>query len=183
VLIHLLNGESEDPLADFSQINSELALFDPQLAKKPQIVALNKMDQPEVKENWPKIEKAMKKKKVEIMGISAMARTGVRELLLQAAARLKETPALEDIAPELPVYRPKEDARDFKVTREGANEWRLTGAAIERAAKMTYWEHDGAVRRFQKIMETLGVDEALRKAGAKEGDTVYIGDFELEWQD
>ena len=65
----------------------------------------------------------------------------------------------------------------------GAKEWRLTGSAIERAAKMTYWEHDGAVRRFQKIMETLGVDEALRKAGAKEGDTVLIGDIELEWQD
>jgi GTP-binding protein len=183
VLIHLLNGESEDPVADFSQINSELALFDPQLTHKPQIIAVNKIDQPEVLDRLPQIEKAMKKKKVEIMGISAMARTGVRELLLKAVAKLQETPALEDIAPELPVYRPKEDARDFKVTREGANEWRLSGAAIERAAKMTYWEHDGAVRRFQKIMETLGVDEALRKAGAKEGDTVYIGDFELEWQD
>ena len=65
----------------------------------------------------------------------------------------------------------------------GANEWRLSGAAIERAAKMTYWEHDGAVRRFQKIMETLGVDNALRKAGAKDGDTVLIGEYELEWQD
>jgi GTP-binding protein len=183
VLIHLLNGESEDPVADFSQINSELALFDPQLAHKPQIIALNKIDQPEVLDRLPQIENAMKKKKVEIMGISAMARTGVRELLFKAVAKLQETPALEDIAPELPVYRPKEDARDFKVIREGANEWRLSGAAIERAAKMTYWEHDGAVRRFQKIMETLGVDEALRKAGAKEGDTVYIGDFELEWQD
>jgi GTPase len=183
VLIHLLNGESEDPLADFSQINSELALFDPQLAKKPQIVALNKIDQPEVLENWSKIEKVMKKRKVEIMGISAMARTGVRELLLKAAERLQETPELEDMAPALPVYRPKEDARDFVITRVGANEWQLTGAAIERAAKMTYWEHDGAVRRFQKIMETLGVDTALRKAGAKNGDTVIIGEFELEWQD
>jgi GTP-binding protein len=183
VLIHLLNGESEDPLADFSQINSELALFDPQLAHKPQIVAFNKIDQPDVLENWPKIEKAMKKRKLEIMGISAMARTGVRELLLKAAEKLQETPDLEELAPILPVYRPKDDARDFVVTRTGANEWRLSGAAIERAAKMTYWEHEGAVRRFQKIMETLGVDKALRKAGAKEGDTVLIGEFELEWQD
>jgi GTPase len=183
VLIHLLNGESEDPLADFSQINSELALFDPQLAKKPQIVALNKIDQPEVLENWPKIEKAMKKRKVEIMGISAMARTGVRELLLKAAEKLQETPNVEEMAPVLPVYRPKDDSRDFIVTRTGGTEWRLSGAAIERAAKMTYWEHDGAVRRFQKIMETIGVDDALRKAGAKDGDTVFIGDFELEWHE
>jgi GTP-binding protein len=48
---------------------------------------------------------------------------------------------------------------------------------------MTYWQHDGSVRRFQKIMETLGVEEALRKAGVQEGDTVSIGEFELEWQD
>jgi GTP-binding protein len=183
VLIHLLNGESEDPLADFSQINSELALFDPQLAKKPQIVALNKIDQPEVVERWSKIEKVMKKRKVEIMSVSALARTGIRDLLLKAAEKLRETPMLEETTPALPVYRPKEDARDFAITRTGANEWRLSGAAIERAAKMTYWEHDGAVRRFQKIMETLGVDNALRKAGAKEGDTVLIGEYELEWQD
>jgi GTP-binding protein len=183
VLIHMLNGESEDPVADFSQINSELSLFDPQLAKKPQIVVLNKIDQPEVLEKLPKIEKALKKKKVEIMGISAMARTGVREALLKAAAKLQETPDLDDIAPALPVYRPKDDARDFVVTRTGEKEWRLSGSAIERAAKMTFWEHDGAVRRFQKIMETLGVDDALRNAGAQLGDTVFIGDFELEWQD
>jgi GTP-binding protein len=183
VLIHLLNGESEDPLADFSQINSELALFDPQLAMKPQIVALNKIDQPEVQESLSKIKKALKKQKIEILGISALARTGVQDLLLKAVGKLTETPALEDIAPALPVYRPKEDARDFVVSRTGENEWRLSGAAIERAAKMTYWEHDGAVRRFQKIMETLGVDIALRKAGAKDGDTVHIGEFELEWQD
>jgi len=55
--------------------------------------------------------------------------------------------------------------------------------AIERAASMTYWQHDGSVRRFQKIMGTLGVDEALRNAGVQEGDTVAIGDFELEWQE
>ena len=48
---------------------------------------------------------------------------------------------------------------------------------------MTYWEHDGAVRRFQKIMESLGVDDALKKAGALEGDTVHIADYELEYFD
>jgi GTP-binding protein len=48
---------------------------------------------------------------------------------------------------------------------------------------MTQWQHDGSVRRFQKIMQTLGVDVALRQAGVQEGDTVAIGEFELEWQD
>lgn len=184
VLIHLLDGFSEDPLADFSQINSELALFDPNLAKKPQIVALNKIDQPEVQERLPDLKKKFKKRKVDLMPISALARTNTRELLLKAAQKLAETPTLEEVEPSLPIYRPQEDASQFEIHRESADEWRISGVAIERAAKMTYWQHEGSLRRFQKLMEKLGVDEALRKAGIKEGHTVYIGEeFELEWQE
>ena len=183
VLIHLLDGLSEDPVADYSQINSELSLFDPNLAKKPQVLALNKIDQPEVQERLGEIEKQFRKLNVELMTISALARTNTRELLLRAYQMLQEVPPLEEIELPLPVYKPKEDPREFNVTREGANEWRISGVAIERAASMTYWQHDGSVRRFQKIMQTLGVDEALRKAGVQEGDTVSIGEFELEWQE
>ena len=183
VLIHLLDGLSSDPVADFSQINSEMSLFDPNLARKPQVVALNKIDQPEVQARLEDIRTAMRALNVDLMVVSALARTNVRELLLKAAERLDETPVFELPAAALPVYRPTEDARDFHVSRTGAHEWQLSGAAIERAAAMTFWEHEGSVRRFQKIMETLGVDDALRKAGAQNGDTVAIGDFELDWQD
>jgi GTP-binding protein len=183
VLIHLLDGLSPDPLADYSQINSELALFDPNLAKKPQIVALNKIDQPEVQERLAGIQKELKRRKVEIMSISALARTGVRELLLKAARKLAEAPALEEIEPPMPFYRPAEDPRDFRISREDDASWRVSGSAIERAAAMTYWEHFGSVRRFQKLMEKLGVEEALREAGIEAGETVRIGEFELEWQD
>ena len=183
VLIHILDGLSEDPVADYSQINSELSLFDPNLAKKPQLVALNKIDQPEVQEKLKDIQKKFKKLNVELMTISALARTNTRDLLIKAHQKLAEAPPLEEVELPLPVYKQKEDPREFAVTREGANEWRISGVAIERAASMTYWQHDGSVRRFQKIIETLGVDEALRKAGVQEGDTVAIGEFELEWQE
>jgi GTP-binding protein len=183
VLIHMLDGLSDDPVADYSQINSELSLFDPNLAKKPQIVALNKIDQPDVQDRLADLKKKFKKLKVELMTISALARTNTRELLVQAYQKLEETPAMEAVELPMPVYKPKEDPREFEITREGGNEWRVSGVAIERAAKMTYWQHDGSVRRFQKIMETLGIEEALRKAGVQEGDTVSIGEFELEWQD
>jgi GTPase len=183
VLVHILDGLSDDPVADYSQINSELSLFDPNLVKKPQIVALNKIDQPDVQEKLKDIQKKFKKHKVEFMTISALARTNTRELLVLAHQKLAETPLPEATDLPLPVYKPKEDPREYEITREGGNEWRVSGVAIERAAKMTYWQHDGSVRRFQKIMETLGIEEALRKAGVQEGDTVSIGDFELEWQD
>jgi GTP-binding protein len=82
----------------------------------------------------------------------------------------------------MPVYRLESDPRDFKVkqTQEG---WRVTGEAIERAAAMTYWEHDQSVRRFQRILQTLGIEDALLKVGVQPGDTVFIGEYELEWQD
>ena len=183
VLVHLLDGLSPDPVADYSQINSELSLFDPNLGKKPQIVALNKIDQPEVQERLAGIKKEMKKRGVTLTTISALARTDVRELLLKAFKELAKAPALEEIEPPMPVYRPEEDPRDFSINREDDAAWRVSGVSIERAAAMTYWEHYGSVRRFQKLLETLGVEEALRKAGIEEGDTVRIGEFELEWQD
>ena len=183
VLIHILDGLSEDPIADYSQINTELSLFDPNLAKKPQIVALNKIDQPQVQERLADIQKEFKKRKVEFVTLSALARTNTRELLIQAHQKLAETPEIEDIEVPKPIYKPKEDPREFTVTREGENEWRISGVAIERSAKMTYWEHYGSLRRFHKIMETLGITKALKNAGVQDGDTVAIGEFELEWQE
>ncbi len=182
VLIHMVDGQSEDPLADFSQINSELALFDPNLANKPQIVALNKIDQPDVQEHLEDIKASFKKKKVELFTISAMARTNTRDILIAAHQKLAEIPA-EELDDSLPIYKPAVDPNQFEIKREDGDKWRLSGVAIERSAKMTYWEHDGSVRRFQKLLLKLGVDEALRKAGVQEGHTVYVGDFELEWQD
>src|SRR5512147_915630 len=75
VLIHLLDGLSGDPIADYSHINSYLSLFNPNLARKPQIVALNKFDQPDVQEKLGDIQKKFKKLNVELMTISALART------------------------------------------------------------------------------------------------------------
>ncbi len=183
VLIHLLDGLAEDPIADFSQINSELALFDPNLARKPQVIALNKIDQPDVRARWPEIEAGMRQRGHEVMAISALARQGTREILLKAVGKLTEAPPAETPAPQVPVYRPQEDRRAFTITRLGEGEWRISGAAIERAAAMTYWEYDAAVRRFQRIMEALGVNDALREAGVRDGDTVHIGEYELEWQE
>ena len=171
VLIHMVDGLSEDPLADYSQINSELALFDPKLATKPQIVALNKIDQPEVQERLKEIKASFKKKKIELFTLSAMARTNTRDILIAAYQKLADV-LIEAVDETLPVYRPEVDPNLFKITREDDGNWRVTGVAIERSAKMTYFEHDGSLRRFQKMLEKLGVDNALREAGVDEGDTV-----------
>jgi GTP-binding protein len=182
VLIHLLDGLAEDPLADYAQINSELALFDEALGRKPQVVALNKADLPEARERWPGVQSALAKHGVQARLISAASGEGVRALLYEAHTLLGEAPMPETPA-ALPVYRPQEDPKQFSISRTPEGHYRVSGAAIERAASMTYWEHDQSIRRFQRILETLGVDEALRAAGVKDGDTVVIGENELEWED
>lgn len=183
VLIHVLDGLSEDPIADYSQINSEMALFDPKLSRKPQIVVLNKMDLVDVQERWPKIKAELEAHGAEPIAISTASHLNLKEILWKAAVLLREMPEEEVEPAEVPVYRPAEDPKAFKI-EQTAEGWRVSGAAIERAAKMTYWEYEGSVRRFQKLMEHLGVDSALRQAGIEEGDTVFIGDdAELEWMD
>lgn len=181
VLIHVIDGLGEDPLADFSQINSELALFDPGLAEKPQVVAFNKIDMPEARERWPGMKAALEERGYEPMAISALARENLQPLLWRAYHLLQEAPEPEPATREIPVYRPEADPKAFAIERTDDGGYRVRGAAIERAASMTYWQEMAAVRRFQRLIEALGIDAALREAGIREGDTVYIGDFELEW--
>lgn len=181
-LIHLIDGSSDDPLADFSQVNAELALFDPGLADKPQVVAVNKMDIPEVAARWPEIEGDFRRKGFSPIAISALTRHGVRELLGAAWQARQESPeAVVDT--DLPVYRPAVPDEAFEVRQEEDRVWRVTGRGIERAAAMTYWEYDEGVRRFQRLMTRLGIEDALRRAGAAEGDVIRVGEHELEWQD
>lgn len=185
VLIHILDGLAEDPVLDFAQINSELALFDPKLGEKPQVVAFNKIDMPEVLERWPAVEKQLLEHgaggDIQPIAVSALARTNVRELLFKAAQALANLPEEIEETP-LPVYRLEADPQAFSIQEEDQG-WRVSGEAIERAAAMTYWEYDQSVRRFQRILQSLGIDEQLRSLGVEEGDTVLIGEFELEWSD
>jgi len=181
-LIHLVDGLAEDPIADFSQVNTELALFDGRLKSRPQVVAINKVDQPQVIARLAELEARFHRLGVRPLRISALARTGTRDLL-RAGVQAMLSAAPEPEPEQVPVYRPDEQATAFSIQPEGTRTWRLSGKAVERAAAMTYWEYAEAVRRFQRILERLGVDSALRQAGARQGDNVRIGEYEFEWQD
>ena len=182
VLIHLIDGSSTDPVADFSQLNTELALFDDKLATKSQIVGINKMDLPEVKDRWETLKANFIQLGFDPYPISALARTGL-EPLLWAAYHAREQEVVELDSEEITVYKVEADPNEFTIRRDPDGAWRVEGKAVERAAAMTYWDYDEAVRRFQRILEHLGVDRALREANAKVGETVRIGEYELEWQD
>jgi len=180
LLIHLLDGASADPLGDFEKINEELALFDPQLARKPQVVVLNKMDLPQTQELWPHIRREMKKLELEAMSISAVTGQGVPTLLQRVVDLLDSLPREEPVVEEVKVFHLEEE-EPFSIAQE-EDGWRVRGTKIERVVAMTNWEYDEAVMRFQRILEAMGISAALEKAGVEVGDTVRIGDIELEWQ-
>jgi GTP-binding protein len=185
LLIHLLNGLSPDPVGDYDVINQELQLFNPRLADKPQIVVLNKMDLSEVRERWPEVARALRTRDVvEPLAISAATGEGVDALLRRAAtllAKLPPPPPLAEVAPIAPIA-PEVD-KSFAIEREADGAWRVRGRRIERIVVMTRWEYYDAVMRFQRILQALGITQALRERGIEEGDTVRIGEKELEWSE
>ncbi|MBN1563793.1 MAG: GTPase ObgE [Anaerolineae bacterium] len=181
VLVHLLDGSAEDPIADFHQINTELALFDDQLGKKPQIVVINKVDLPQVEEYLPLLREELEKLGYEPLAISAVTQRNVRQVVNRAWQALDALPDEEPEVAALPVYQLDDDPLAFTISRTESGDFRVSGERIERAVAMTYWDYDQAVTRFQRILETMGVTAALEDAGVKPGDTVFIGTHELEW--
>ncbi|MCL4803157.1 MAG: GTPase ObgE [Anaerolineae bacterium] len=181
-IIHLLDGNGEDPLADWVMINSELALYNPTLATKPQVVVLNKIDLPHAREREPQIRKTIQAAGFPFMTISAVTGDGVKALLYEVKRMVDAQPqTLPTAADEPIIIRPPAAEKPFTIKREGSNTWRVKGKEIERIASMTYFEFDDSLLRFQTALEKTGITAALTEAGVKVGDTVFIGDQELEW--
>jgi GTP-binding protein len=181
VLIHLLDGVAAEPLQDWAMINQELALYDAQLAKRPQLVVLNKIDLPDAIAWEPLIEEEVIKEGYPFCSISAVTGQGVDDMLHQVKQMLDEAPEPDPVNEEI-VITPDEDEEAYWI-EETADGWRVHGKRIERIAAMTYFEFEATALRFQRILESIGISEALKEAGVQPGDTVYIGDEVLEWMD
>ena len=181
ILIHVLAGDSPDPLGDYTAINQELQLFNPQLLAKPQIVAFNKMDLPEARAMWPTVEQALAAQGVSALAISAAARQHVDQLLYKVKGMLDALPQEEAPREDLPEITPPPEERSVQVYRVADHKWFVEGVAIERAAAMTNWNYYEGTLRFQRILQAMGVTDLLRTAGVQEGDVVRIGDTELVW--
>jgi GTP-binding protein len=182
VLVHLIDGLSGEPLEDFEAINRELGSYSESLAEKPQLVAFNKVDMPQAEERWPEVRKTLEKRGYPVMAISALTGENTRELLYRAAQILDEIPEEEPEPEEVPVFRLEEDEDRFVIERV-EDGWRVSGIAVERLAAMTVWNLDESVRRFQRQLRGIGVTQALRESGVEPGDTVYVGDTELVWEE
>ena len=182
VLIHLLDGSAHDPLEDWAMINQELALHDTRLEDKPQLVVLNKIDLPDAIAWEPLLEERIIEAGYQFTSISAVTGHGVRQMIYQVKEMLDNTPEPEQLTEEFVVISPEPDDDSFEIARENGS-WRVSGKSIERIAAMTYWEFEATTRRFQQILDSMGISKALIKAGVADGDTVHIGEETLEWTD
>lgn len=182
VLIHVLDGDSPDPLGDFEAINQELTLFNPALKNRPQIVVLNKMDLPHAREKWPEVEAKIEALSLPVMAISAVTRENVQQLLYKAQALLDSLPSeIVNPAEELPEITPAADENVFQIHQPDEGHFLVTGVAIERIVQMTNWDYYESSLRFQRILRAMGIRSQLDKMGIAEGDTVQIGEMELVW--
>jgi GTP-binding protein len=187
LLVHVVDAagvDGRDPLADYHQINEELRRYQPELARRPQIVALNKADLPEAQANFERLRAAIKLPPADVFVISAATRAGVAQLTQELAARLAAMPA-PDRTPrdELLTWPlPEVDERLFSIEPEGQG-WRVRGKKIERLISMTNFAQSEALMRIQRVLQASGISDALLAAGVQEGDPVYIEKAELIWSD
>jgi GTP-binding protein len=178
--------EGRDPLDDWKQINEELRLYQPELAERPQLVVLNKMDLPEARENEKRLRKAIGLPRDDVFAISAATGDQVQPLVQRMAERLRELPSpFADIGQSNEVLRwpePEVDPDAFTIEREG-DAYRVRGKKIETLVSMLNFAQPESLDRLQRVLEASGITQALIDAGVGEGDTVRIEKAELEWSD
>lgn len=186
LLIHVIDmagSEGRDPVEDWRKINAEMKAYSQELAERPQIIAANKMDLPDAKELLSIFREEVGPD-VPIYPVSAATRQGLRELIFAVADRLDQIPEptpAEEVSERI-VYRPKIEEEPFTIRREN-DVYVVEGARVEKLVQMTNFNYDDSILRFAQIIKRMGVEEALRKKGAKDGDTVRIGGIEFELRD
>ena len=194
VIVHVIDmsaTDGRDPYEDYKVINAELGEYNMRLLERPQIVVANKMDIPVASENLVEFKKRLAEdgEDVHIVEISAFTRNNIDNLLYKISDILDNTdPNMlyeldteEESMENRVIYKHKPKDETFKITRDDTGAYVVSGPGIERAFLMTDFNRDASVRRFAQQMRSMGVDDALRELGCKNGDTVKIlkGEFEF----
>jgi GTP-binding protein len=180
IFIHLLDGTGADPLRDLEIINQELREFQGELAAKPQVVAVNKLDLPEVQSRESEMRRALAERGITGHFISAAAGSGVGAVLEQVAAELGGLAPEGSGVEELPVIEPRPLSQRFEVAVvDGV--CTVRGQRVEAFAEMMPLEQEEGRQEFWRRLGRWGVVNAIKRAGAKPGEQVRIGDVEVEW--
>jgi GTP-binding protein len=191
VLVHVVDGSEDDVAGRIETINEEIRQFDPALARKPQILAVNKLDLDEVSVLLDEIKESLGDVDglhSETFFVSAATYDGLDDLkqamfhILQAAnSELELDPGTRNSEDEIPVIRPRVRKSTDVVVREPDGALRIVHQKAVRLARGSNLESLEARIQFHRRLEELNVTKALRDAGIETGDTVVIGDWEFDW--
>lgn len=179
LLVHLVDATAEEPLAAYEQINLELELFSPELAEKPQLVVLSKLDAAEGKHE--EFAKVMAEEGRELFHISAVTGEGVESLLYrlgELVAQLPAPPPLVEEAAEV-TYTLEQP----QIVNLGEGMWEVQSEKLAELTTRLNLYDDDALRYFYRIIKGMGIISGLREAGIEEGETVIIGEMEFEYTD
>ena len=182
VLIHLVDGGSESPVEDMVRVNAELGLFDSELGKKPQLVAVNKVDLPEVESRRAEIGKAFKHVGISPLFIAAASGEGVPALLEGAVAMLAQVDTRREREERvvLKVFHPQPRESGVKISRDG-DIFVINAPELERITARVDIRRAAVYSQVRREIDRLGITQALSKAGAKPGDKVRCGDQKWDW--
>jgi GTP-binding protein len=182
VLVHLVDGTSGSPVDDMLAVNNELFLFDSSLAGRPQVVAVNKIDIPEVRERIAGIKAKFRDAGVTVIPVSASTGEGLRELVAKVAGLLEKTPVPDALydreVPQVIVPRPKPG--DVAIEKIGAV-YVLKGQELERLVAGSNTADVEVRRQLGAIITGPRIRPRLEKMGISPGDNVRIGNFEWTW--
>ncbi|MBC7075597.1 MAG: GTPase ObgE [Syntrophomonadaceae bacterium] len=183
VLLFVLDAaqtEGRDVLDDYSVLRRELEHYNPSLLKRPYLIVANKIDLPEA---WQNIERLQEQFGDKLCCISAVTGEGVEALIERTYMILQNLPP-EDVidGEEEPVVRRYQEKEAFRITVVNGV-YEVSGKRIEKLLAMTNLDNDEALRRFQRAIAKMGLEEALKEKGIKEGDTVKIKDIEFEYSE
>ncbi|HJF54021.1 MAG TPA: GTPase ObgE [Limosilactobacillus coleohominis] len=195
VLLHLVDMGSEDPeqaMERFRSINHELASYDPELLKRPQLIVATKMDLPNSADNLEKFKKMLADDQTlpevpEVFPISAVTHAGIDDLMKETAAALDAAPEFDSESHDkrsivhYGLKKVDQDEPEFQISRDDDGTWVLSGAKLEKLFAMTNMDHEESQLRFARQLRHMGVDEALRAKGIQDGDQVRIDDFVFEF--
>ena len=186
LLLHVIDvsgTEGRNPVADFETINEELKKYSEKLSKRKQIIVANKIDSLQDEKLYNELENLAKEKNIEIYKISAATGQGIKELLKRVSEVLKELPKEELYTIEERKIYTLQDEKDGYTIKKEDGIYVVDGPAVQRVMRRVNLEDNESMYYFQKCLDELGVNEALKKSGVKEGDTVRVVDWELEWYD
>lgn len=178
LLIHVVDvsgSEGRDPVEDFHTINEELRRYG-QLDTRPQIIAANKMDLPGAEENLPRLREAAGE--LPVFPVSAATRQGFDALLNRAVQLLSTLPPPQRYEESAIMEEPL--LSGFEVTKQDGV-YIVTGNSIAHLIASVNFDDGDSLRWFHRTLKRSGIIDALRQAGAQEGDEVHIDDMAFDF--